>query len=155
VPVLVGVLAVVSVLCIGGGAAAYLVLTGERSPTGRPAAVGSPSAVESADGSAAAAPGGTAAATTPSATRPPAGKEEEVSGDLSTFKKGDCLTVDEANDNRVGKVTCVGPGAQKVLLRKGGTLDDSVCRSVNASFSLSQDGPGSTRDFVLCVGPAD
>jgi hypothetical protein len=42
-----------------------------------------------------------------------------------------------------------------VLLRKNGTLDDSVCDSTGATFSLSQDAPGSTKDFVLCVGPVD
>jgi len=90
---------------------------------------------------------------TPSATKSASG-EEEVSGDLSGFRKGDCLNVDEAKDNRVEKATCTAPGAQKVLLRKGGTLDDSACVAVNAAFSLSQDASGSAKDFVLCVGPA-
>ncbi|GAA0963317.1 hypothetical protein GCM10009558_082310 [Virgisporangium aurantiacum] len=83
------------------------------------------------------------------------GGEQEVSGDLSGYKQGDCLTVDEADDNKVEKAKCTDPGAQKVLLRKNGTLDDSVCDTTDATFSLSQDAPGSTKDFVLCVGPVD
>jgi hypothetical protein len=154
----IGVLAVVLVLGIVGGAAVYFMfLAGDSlagdSPAGndRPAAVGSPSSTGSAS---AVASTQTAAATSPPAAQQ-GGGEEAVSGDLSGFKQGDCLTVDEAKNNRVAKAKCTDTGAQKVLLRKDGTLDDAVCQSTEATFSLSQDATGSTRDFVLCVGPVD
>ncbi len=150
VPIVIGVLAVVVVLCIGGGAAGYFLLGGEETSRERPAALETPSVL----GSAAETPSAPPPVATASATRSPAGGEEEVSGDLSGLRQGDCLTVDESDDNRVEKATCTEPGAQKVLLRKGGTLDDSACRTVNAAYSLSQDASGSARDFVLCVGPA-
>lgn len=148
-PIVIGVLVVGLALCVGGGAAAYFFFATEESPTGadRPAAATSPAVAGS--GSATPAPSSAA----PSASKQPGGGEEEVSGDLAGFKQGDCLTVDEAADNRVEKARCTDPGAQKVLLRKNGTLDDSACASVAATFSLSQDAAGSTKDFVLCVGP--
>lgn len=149
-PIVIGVLAVVVVLCIGGGAAGYFLLAGDTSGE-RPAALEAPSVFDPTSATPSAAP---PPAATPSATKQPKGGEEEVSGDLSALKQGDCLTVDESNDNRVEKAGCTDPGAQKVLLRKAGTLDDSVCQTVNATYSLSQDASGSAKDFVLCVGPA-
>ena len=41
----------------------------------------------------------------------------------------------------------------KVLLRKDGTIDDSVCETTEATMSLYEDADGTARDFVLCVGP--
>jgi hypothetical protein len=149
-PIVLGVLAAVLVLCIGGGAAAYFFFVAEESPADgadRPVAATSPSGGGSVAATPAKSPSGTA--------QPGGGGEEEVSGDLSGYKQGDCLTVDAADDNKVEKAKCTDPGAQKVLLRKNGTLDDSVCESTEATFSLSQDAPGSTKDFVLCVGPVD
>jgi hypothetical protein len=151
-PIVIGVLAVVLVLCVGGGAAAYFFFIAEETPADRPAAAISPSAIESV---AASAPPASSPSPSASASKRPAGGEEEVSGDLSGYKQGDCLTVDEADDNRVTKARCTDPDAHKVLLRKNGTLDDSVCQSTEATFSLSQDASGTARDFVLCVGPAD
>jgi hypothetical protein len=151
-PILLGLLAVVLVLGIGGGTAVYVFFLAGDSPAGpvdRPAAVETSSSGPA--GTVASTP--TAAATSPAA--PPPGGEEEVSGDLSGFRQGDCLTVDQAKNNRVAKAKCTDPGAQKVLLRKNGTLDDSVCQSTKATFSLSQDATGSAKDFVLCVGPVD
>jgi len=143
--------AVVLVLGIGGGAAVYFMFLTGDSPAGndRPAAVGSTSPVGSAS-TGANTP--TAPASSPPATQQ-GGGEEDVSGDLSGFKQGDCLTVDEAKNNRVEKANCTDAGAQKVLLRMDGTLDDAVCHSTEATFSLSQDATGTVRDFVLCVGP--
>lgn len=148
-PIVLGVLAVVLVLCIGGGSAAYFFFVAEETPAdgADPVAVASSPRVSS--------PAAAVPSNTPSPSKPAAGGEEEVSGDLSGYKQGDCLTVDEANDNRVEKAKCTDPGAQKVLLRKNGTLDDAVCQTTAATFSLSQDATGSSKDFVLCVGPAD
>jgi hypothetical protein len=152
VPIVVGVLAVVLVLCIGGGAAAYFFFVADGSPGDgdRQAAVGSPTDVGSA--SATPAVGAPAASSTPT-KQPGGGGEETVSGDLSGYRQGDCLTVDESDDNRVEKAECTDAGAYKVLLRKDGTLDDSVCANTRAEFTLSQDASGTARDFILCVGP--
>jgi hypothetical protein len=83
----------------------------------------------------------------------PSRTAEEVTGDLSRYKTGDCLSVDDATNN-VEPATCSDAGAYKVLLRKDGTIDDSVCRSTDATMSLYEDADGTARDFVLCVGPA-
>ena len=39
------------------------------------------------------------------------------------------------------------------MLRKDGTIDDSVCQTTEATMSLYEDADGTARDFVLCVGP--
>lgn len=139
-PIALGALGLVLVLFAGAAFVAYRMYLADSfagEPT-KPAA--QPSAVQSA----------TQPAAQPAGTGAPA---ETVTGDLSRFKLGDCLTVDDTN-NHVEPAKCTAANAYKVLLRKDGTLDDSVCDTTAATMSLFEDGPGSTEDFVLCVGPA-
>jgi hypothetical protein len=139
-PILIGVLGMVLVLFVGAGFVAYRTFfDGVKAPsrtagTPPPPAAAQPSAQ-------------------PSAQPTAAGTAEEVTGDLSRYKTGDCLSVDDATNN-VEPATCSDAGAYKVLLRKDGTIDDSVCRSTDATMSLYEDADGTARDFVLCVGPA-
>jgi hypothetical protein len=141
-PVLLAVLGVVLVLFVGAGVMAYRTFfDGVKAPPGSPgAAATTPAAVAAGGETPAAQPTGGA------------GTEEEVTGDLSKFKQGDCLTVDDANN--VEAANCTDAGAYKVLLRKDGTIDNSVCESTDATMSLYEDAQGTTRDLVLCVGPA-
>jgi hypothetical protein len=136
-PVLLSVLGVVLVLFVGAGVFAYRTFfDGVKDPPESAGAAATPTGT----GEPAAQPTGAA------------GTEEEVTGDLSKFKQGDCLTVD--GDNNVEAAKCSAAGAYKVLLRKDGTTDDSVCESTEATMSLYEDADGTTRDLVLCVGPA-
>jgi hypothetical protein len=136
-PILLAVLGVVLVLFVGAGVVAYRTFfDGVKTPTDSTA--GTPT---------------TPPAAQPSAQATGAGTAEEVTGDLSRYKVGDCLTVDDATNN-VEPATCADAGAYKVLLRKDGTIDDSVCQRTDATMSLYEDADGTTRDFVLCVGPA-
>jgi hypothetical protein len=94
-------------------------------------------------------------ATTPDSTGTPTtdSSEESVQGDLDKFKTGDCLTIDEANNNNVEASSCTATGAWKVLKRQDGTTSDSACDGTDATESLYQDASGTTDDFVLCVAP--
>jgi len=134
-PILLGVLAVVLVLFAGAGVFAYRTFF---------------DGVSTSPGSDTAA--GTTPTTAPTAQPSGANTSEEVTGDLGRYKKGDCLTVDDATNN-VAPATCSDAGAYKVLLRKDGTIDDSVCETTEATMSLYEDADGTARDFVLCVGP--
>jgi hypothetical protein len=143
-PVLLSVLGVVLVLFVGAGVFAYRTFfDGVKTSSGapdRPAVTGTPAAVQPSTRSPGQQPAGP-------------GTAEEVTGDLDRYKVGDCLTVDDATNN-VAPAKCADAGAYKVLLRKDGTIDDSVCRNTDATMSLYEDADGTARDFVLCVGPA-
>jgi hypothetical protein len=93
-------------------------------------------------------------------TKPPAPtnttanpSEESVEGDLDRYKTGDCLTITGA-DNTVEPAKCTDAGAYKVLLRRDGTIDDSVCDSTDATDVLWQDSEGVSDDLVLCIAKA-
>jgi hypothetical protein len=144
-PLILGILGAVGLLCVGLTAAAVLI-------AGR---VG-----DSVDDPAASDPlvGGTPPAGTSGEPRPsaPAGgggspSEGEVQGDLSRYKTGDCLTV--SANNTVKPAKCTDRGAYKVLLRRDGTTNDSVCESTDATESMYQDAAGTRQDFVLCIAP--
>jgi hypothetical protein len=139
-PILLGVLAVVLVLFAGAGVFAYRTFfDGVKT---------SPASDTAAD----ATTPQTSPTSRPSVQPTGANTSEEVTGDLSRYRKGDCLTVDDATNN-VAPAKCSDAGAYKVLLRKDGTIDDSVCQTTEATMSLYEDADGTTRDFVLCVGP--
>jgi hypothetical protein len=93
----------------------------------------------------------TASPTTPRTTG--SATEEPIEGDLSGFKVGDCLTI-TGSENSVNPAKCTDSGAYKVLLRRDGTTDQTVCDDTEATDFLYQDGVGTSRDLVLCVAPA-
>jgi len=139
-PILLGVLAVVLVLFAAGGVFAYRTFfDGVATSPGGDTAAGATTPPASP-------------AAQPSGQPTGANTSEEVTGDLGRYKKGDCLTVDDATNN-VAPARCSDAGAYKVLLRKDGTIDDSVCATTEATMSLYEDADGTARDFVLCVGP--
>ncbi|MGX7676640.1 LppU/SCO3897 family protein [Plantactinospora sp. DSM 117369] len=141
-PLVVGIVLGVVLLCCGGSTAAYLwagddgtdpsnVAAGEQTPSPKPSTK-----------------------TTPRGKASPTPEEESIEGNLDQFKKGDCLTIDEATDE-VEEASCGSKGALKVLLRKDGTTSESACESTDYTQYLYQDGTiGTLQDFILCVGPA-
>ncbi|MEO3924015.1 hypothetical protein ABGB07_09170 [Micromonosporaceae bacterium B7E4] len=142
-PLVVGIVLGVVLLCCGGGTAAAL-WAGD----------------DDADPSNVAASDETPSPKPSTKTTPPRGKasptpeEESIEGNLDQFKKGDCLTIDEATDE-VEEASCGTRGALKVLLRKDGTIKESACESTDYTQYLYQDGTiGTLQDFILCVGPA-
>ncbi|GIG90779.1 LppU/SCO3897 family protein [Plantactinospora endophytica] len=142
-PLIIGIVLGVVLLCCGGGTAAVL-WAGDDGDPANVAGEQSPSPSPKASGK-----------TTPPKGKPsPTPGEETIEGNLDQFKKGDCLTIDEATDE-VEESSCGAKGALKVLLRKDGTIKESACESTDYTQYLYQDGTiGTLQDFILCVGPA-
>ncbi|MFY1673514.1 LppU/SCO3897 family protein [Plantactinospora sp. WMMB334] len=141
---IVGIVLGVVLLCCGGGVAAVLFVDDGAEPG---AAGGQQSTAPSTR-----APTPKGGPTPEDDATPP--DEESIKGDLDRFKKGDCLTIDEATDE-VDEVGCGTRGALKVLLRKDGTISESACSATDYTQYLYQDGAvGTLQDFILCVAPA-
>ncbi|AVT39891.1 hypothetical protein C6W10_29440 [Plantactinospora sp. BB1] len=140
-PLVIGIVLGVVLLCCGGGIASYL-WAGDDEPSNVAASDETPS------------PTASAKATPPKGKPSPTPGEESIEGNLDQFKKGDCLTIDEATDE-VDEASCGTKGALKVLLRKDGTIKESACESTDYTQYLYQDGAiGTLEDFILCVAPA-
>jgi hypothetical protein len=156
-PILFGVVAAVLMLAAMGAAGLYFTRAGGDDTADPPAATGPAGAPASAGAStrpSAGPPAGDQAAGDQASGDKTAGGEGAITGDLSGFRTGDCLTVNDTDDH-VAPARCTDADAYEVLLRRDGTTDEAVCQATDAVMSLYEDGPGTSRDLVLCVGPVD
>jgi len=132
-PLVLGIIGVVVLLCIGG--VVVLAVIGNKAADDLAASTST-----------------TGPSTPKNPAANPSSSEQSVEGNLERYKAGDCLTITGA-DNTVKPAKCTDAGAWKVLLRKDGTTSETACDSTDATQVLYQDGTGVKDDLVLCVKP--